>query len=247
MTFDSMRLSHAYITDGEAVMSLAMAAVCSSDPGKTPCRNCTHCDKAGRSIHPDITTINRLDEKREIFVDQIRWVRQDAYTKPNDAAKKVYIINDADKMNHNAQNAFLQILEEPPSHAVFILKTPNPTALLPTVYSRCVDLKTQPDAKTDTEPEADENLKALMLKYLSALSDNLKLTRLMYEFDKLNRVEFLSFIDLTKEQIVVNLRKDPHDNSLSLAYDVLTKAGEMLDLNVSAGHVAGYICASFIE
>ena len=168
MSFDSARLSHAYITDESFAGTIAMAVVCgarggacdnsNADGGNAgPCESCAHCGKAARHIHPDISTIGRLDDKLIISVDQIRALRQDAYIIPNEAEQKAYIVTDADLMNINAQNAFLQILEEPPAHAVFILCTDNPAALLPTVRSRCVELKSQASDDSD-DAAADLNV-----------------------------------------------------------------------------------------
>jgi len=245
MTFDSTRLSHAYITEGETANDLAMASLCSSLIGNKPCRSCIHCDKVKRGIHPDIINISRLDDKREILIDQIRAIKKDVFIMPNEAEKKVYIVNDADTMNHNAQNAFLQMLEEPPAHAVFILKAANPALFLPTVLSRCVDLKTQPDTVPDAENQAE--LQALCSDFTAALDDNLKLAKCMLKIEKLGRLEVSHFILLAKEQIVLSLHTDTHNKKLSDAERVLVKAEEMLRLNVSSGHIAGYICASFIQ
>ena len=142
LTFNIDRLSHAYIVD-DAIMcvKLAMAIICSSRDGERPCMKCKHCDKAIRDIHPDIITVKRLDDKREIVVEQIRKLQQDIFIVPNEASHKVYFVLDADSMNRSSQNAFLRILEEPPSYVVFLLCTANPAALLPTVRSRCIELK----------------------------------------------------------------------------------------------------------
>ena len=124
---DTSRMSHAYIISGtgDAPLALALAVsqamVCSSVD--KPCRSCTNCQKAQKSIHPDIIHIEKSADKREILVSQARSLRSDAYVIPNEADKKVYIIHDADTMNPSAQNALLKILEEPPAHLMFILAT----------------------------------------------------------------------------------------------------------------------------
>ena len=82
---------------------------------------------------------------------------------PNEAAKKVYIIDDADTMNASAQNAMLKLLEEPPDSAAFILCAANPELLLVTVRSRCVLLRINADA------EEDEGARAAAREMLSAL------------------------------------------------------------------------------
>ena len=130
--FSSDRLSHAYITSGGMADTLAMAAVCSG-AGERPCMKCVHCSKSSRGIHPDIAVIEKPSDRKDIVVDQIRGLKRDAIVVPNEADRKVYLINNAELMNASAQNALLQILEEPPSYAVFILKTETPADLLKTV------------------------------------------------------------------------------------------------------------------
>jgi DNA polymerase-3 subunit delta' len=143
-------LSHAYIVSSEsekvrndAAAELAQALVCSGG-GDRPCRSCRDCRKAAEGIHPDIITVERqIDEngtrKKEIYVDQVRYMVGDAYVLPNEAERKVYIVRDADTMNQSAQNAALKLLEEPPAAAAFILCAANPAMLLPTVRSRCAE------------------------------------------------------------------------------------------------------------
>ncbi len=123
---------------------LAAAAVCSG-VGARPCGKCRDCRKAAEHVHPDIITVSRLLDdkgrpKREIGVDQMRDVIADAQVLPNEAARKVYIIDRAETMNAAAQNAALKLLEEPPAGAVFLLCTTNAMQLLPTVRSRCAEV-----------------------------------------------------------------------------------------------------------
>jgi len=253
MSFNAERLSHAYITDSTFADTLAMAVVCSAHDSKRPCMRCSHCDKASRHIHPDIIEVNRLDNKLIISVDQIRELKQDVHIVPNDAMQKAYVVKDADTMNTNAQNAFLQMLEEPPAHAVFILSTDNPAALLPTVYSRCVDLKSHSTGITDDEQEENDELEEIVSDFIEALTDdNVKLMECMFRIDKLDRHTFNNFLTLTREKIIQKLRENISNESLNIskklihAESTLIKAGEMLDLNVSPGHISGFICASLI-
>ena len=257
MSFDSGRLSHAYITDASFADTLAAAVVCGARDGKRPCNICTDCDKASRHIHPDIIEVERLDNKLIISVDQIRALKQDVYIVPNEAEQKVYVIKDADSMNTNAQNAFLQILEEPPAHAVFALCTDNPSALLPTVRSRCVELRplsVDEALDEDADSEGLDELEELACVFVDALADdNVKLMECMFSIDKLDRHAFRCFLSLAREQVVLTLRESSSEGTpekyeaLVNADSVLIKAGEMLDLNVSAGHIAGFICASMVK
>ncbi|MCD8321269.1 MAG: DNA polymerase III subunit [Oscillospiraceae bacterium] len=141
------RISHAYMLVGpegeardSAARRLAATMLCSED--SPPCGHCRNCRKVFSGIHPDVTLITRQEGTsglhREILVEQIRAVAASASVAPNEAARKVYIIAEADRMNRLAQNALLKVLEEPPGHACFILCTAAADALLETVRSRCI-------------------------------------------------------------------------------------------------------------
>jgi len=253
MSFNTERLSHAYITDSTFADTLAMAVVCSTRDGERPCKRCIHCDKASRHIHPDIIEVSRLDNKLIISVDQIRELKKDVYIVPNEAAQKAYVIKDADSMNTNAQNAFLQVLEEPPAHAVFILSTDNPAAFLPTVYSRCVDLKSQSPEVTYDETDDLDELEEIVSGFIEAVTgDNVKMMECMFRIDKFDRHTCHTFLTMTRERIVQELKKNISTDSLNVseklinAESVLVKADEMLNLNVSAGHISGFICARLL-
>ena len=261
MSFDSERLSHAYTADDSTADTIAMAVVCDARNAKRPCGGCVHCNKSSRRIHPDITEITRLDNKLIISVDQIRELKKDVYIVPNEAAQKAYIVRDADSMNVNAQNAFLQILEEPPAHAVFILCTNNPLALLPTIRSRCVELRAQRAAASHEDSAAIDELEELVVDYIDALAgDNVKMMQCMFRIDKLDRQAFGGFISLANEHIVLSLRESivsgmdsgidsgiqKKREALIMASEIISKAEEMHTLNVSTGHISGLLCASFI-
>lgn len=150
---------------------LSTAAVCS---GKNkPCGVCHGCKMAAAKSHPDIITVSRESGKKELGVGIIREMRSDAFIKPHEADKKVYIIENAESMNATAQNALLKVLEEPPEYVIFILLASNKAALLPTVISRCtwlslsaaeIDEATEVLMKiAETEEEAARN--ALILTH----------------------------------------------------------------------------------
>ncbi len=133
-------LAHAYILAGpeegrtKAALAVARAMVCTGET--PPCGSCRGCQKAAKGIHPDIITVSPEGGK-ELTVGQIRELRADAYVLPNEAPRKVYLVQNAQRMNLSAQNAFLKVLEEGPAYAAFLLLTENPSALLPTIRSRC--------------------------------------------------------------------------------------------------------------
>ena len=243
---DSDRLSHAYIAAGGTADKLAMAAVCSGR-GKRPCMACAHCKKSSRGVHPDIINIVKPKDRREIVVDQIRQLKKDVIIVPNEADKKAYIINDAHLMNISAQNAFLRILEEPPRHAVFILKTDNPVELLPTVRSRCVTLKALAD---ETLPDA--SAMDMASEFFSAVRfGNPAIAAFMFRLEKLDREQFNAFLTAARENAASLLRTAALGDALPRevllrAEQAFVRATEFLDLNVSTGHVSGMLCANLI-
>ena len=141
-------LSHAYILSGPAgsgkrtLARLLSAALVCTGAGERPCLACPGCRKAMGDIHPDV--IRTGDDGKDITVSQIRALRADAYIRPNEAERKVYILEHAHTMNQSAQNAMLKLLEEGPAYAAFLLLAENGAALLPTVRSRCESLTLSP-------------------------------------------------------------------------------------------------------
>ena len=103
-------------------------------------------------IHPDVQTVQDPDH-RELPVDLLRSLRQDAYIRPNDGAAKVYIFPDCDALNQRDQNVLLKLVEEGPPYAAFLFCTETAATLLPTIRSRCVEWKLRggdEDARDDT-------------------------------------------------------------------------------------------------
>ena len=141
--------SHAYIFNGEEGTGrktmadcFAAALVCSSE-GEKPCGKCMACMQAESRNHPDIIRVTH--EKSRIGVDDIRQgLIEDISIKPFSSNFKVYIIEEAERMTEQAQNALLKTLEEPPAYAVIILITTNTGAFLQTILSRCVTLQFKP-------------------------------------------------------------------------------------------------------
>ena len=146
----SGKTAHAYIIagpDGAGKNMLAgifaAALVCESS-GERPCGSCGACRKADSKNHPDIRYVTH-EKPALISVDEIRQqVVEDMPVRPYYGGRKVYIIDDAQKMNAAAQNALLKSLEEPPAYAVVLLLTTAAESLLETVRSRCVRLELTP-------------------------------------------------------------------------------------------------------
>lgn len=141
------QVSHAYIFNGEdgigkmtTAKAFVKALLCES---KNSCGTCQSCIQIDSGNHPDVIYVTH--EKAGITVDDIRdQVNQSVFVKPYSSDYKVYIIDEADKMNAAAQNALLKTIEEPPAYAVIILLSNNKESFLETIVSRCVVLNFGP-------------------------------------------------------------------------------------------------------
>jgi len=100
--------------------------------------------------HPDVLIIPPDPPQMLVKVDQVRHVIREIYYKPVEGRERVYIFSDADFMKE-AANSLLKILEEPPEFATIFLLTDNPSALLPTIRSRCMHLRLAPIAPQEVE------------------------------------------------------------------------------------------------
>jgi len=101
------------------------------------------------SEHPDVGIV--LPYKRNLRVGAIRELEREAHFRPFEAEKRIFVINDADKMNESSSNALLKTLEEPPSTTYLILVTSRPDALLQTIRSRCQMIRFAPVAAAEVE------------------------------------------------------------------------------------------------
>lgn len=139
------RLPHALLIEGDAGTGrhtlaeyIAKAAVCSGE--NAPCGECNGCRLADSHNHPDISVTAPEEGKKNIAVAQIRGLKSETFVKPHMSQRRVFIIDYADTLNEQSQNALLKVLEEPPGAVVFILIAETKASLLETIISRCVVL-----------------------------------------------------------------------------------------------------------
>ncbi len=158
-SIDNDKVSHAYMFIGPAgvgkkatAINFAKALNCLSPKDEGPCDPstnsgshpelvegcdvCAQCKKIDASNHPDVLIATPAKEDSSFGIDRIRAVTKDIGLRPYEGRKKVYILDSADSMTQEAQNALLKTLEEPPSESVLILIVENINAIFPTIQSR---------------------------------------------------------------------------------------------------------------
>lgn len=140
------KISHAYILNGEnnagkMMLAEAFATALQCESGNAQaCMNCRSCHQAAEHNQPDIIYVTH-EKPNIISVDDIRHqLNNDIVIKPYSSKYKIYIVDEAEKMNTQAQNALLKTIEEPPAYGVILLLTTNADAFLPTILSRCITL-----------------------------------------------------------------------------------------------------------
>ena len=232
---------------------LAAAAVCSGT-GSVPCGVCRDCRKVKEGIHPDVITVRRLTDdkgkaKREIGVEQIRALIADSVVLPNEAARKVYVIEEAERMNVSAQNAALKLLEEPPRGVHFLLCAANAEPLLETLRSRCAELVCGARAEA---PDAESLKLAEAFIRCWAKGDEARLFRFLTENENLDNAAAGAFVECAAGLLTDMLCR--RKSSLSMSdrelYDLetlLERCADMLRVNSSVKHVFGLLAVRAIK
>jgi DNA polymerase-3 subunit delta' len=123
-----------------AAVALAQLLNCAAPRAADACGSCPSCTRIPRGVHPDVLIVEP-GETGAIKIDQVRDAIERSAYRPFEGRRRVVIIDDADAMAAEAQNALLKTLEEPPASSTFVLVTSRPDVLLPTVRSRCQQLR----------------------------------------------------------------------------------------------------------
>ena len=158
------KISHAYIFNGpdrSGKMMLAEAfaeALLCQEEGNEGCHQCRSCKQALNRKHPDIIYVSHEKPNTLAVGDSRQQLNGTIDVKPYNAESKykIYIVDEAEKMNEQAQNALLKTLEEPPAYAVILLLTTNADGFLQTIRSRCVTL--------ELTAVADEKIHSLLMR-----------------------------------------------------------------------------------
>ncbi len=145
------KLPHALLFTGidgigkrTAGILLAMRLNCEepADPAAQPCGRCRACVKIRSGVHPDVRLVTPINNR--IRIDRIRDLIASCVFRPAEGRARVVVMSDADRMNTEASNALLKLLEEPPVGTHLILTATESENLLPTVVSRCREIRFSP-------------------------------------------------------------------------------------------------------
>ncbi len=152
------RLAQAYVFAGVSgvgkrttALALAQAVNClapTGGPEADACGACSACRRIAAGQHPDVMLIGPAEDKTVITIDQVRLLGTQAALRAYEGRSKVWILDPADQMQEAAANALLKTLEEPAGSALFVLLCTAVSALLPTIRSRCQEVRFDPLSDT---------------------------------------------------------------------------------------------------
>jgi DNA polymerase-3 subunit delta' len=223
------RIGHAYLFSGIPAVGkktlareFVKALNCEKEDAlHDSCGECSSCRKIKRGTHPDVFFVEA--DGQFVRIDAIREIQEQMKCKPLEARRRVFIIDDADKMNDQAANALLKILEEPSPSNILILVTSRPYSMPATIISRCQHMRFNPlhfDTVTKflVDREVMAHQRALLLAGLSGGSigramelneddiviyraELLKLLSITRRDEPLSLINFASFLGQEKKEI----------------------------------------------
>lgn len=237
----SGRIPHAMLIEGDEgtgrhilARYIAKSAVC--EDKKAPCGSCRCCHLADVGSHPDISYLTPEDGKKNITVVQVRTLRAEAFVKPHMALKRVFIIDGADRMNEQAQNALLKVLEEPPAGVIFILICSSRTALLETIVSRCTTLSLIDKQDNENPTQSNEAKAAARFLELLFSGSELDMLRLLQPFEK-DRIAADEFFSQLRLAIAADLRRNfglkLRSKTLTALFQNIQKYEDSLKTNIN--------------
>lgn len=219
-SIENNQISHSYLFIGiEGIgkkllaTEFAKAILCLGD--NKYCNNCKSCIEFDGNNNPDFLYIE--PDGNSLKIEQIREMQKKVQEKPIISNKKVYIINDADKMTLEAQNSLLKTLEEPPEFATIILIGTNENAFLATIKSRCMIIHFNQIADNKMieylNSQGIENITKNMLElFQGSIGKALELKDKQEEYLKIEKmIENISnydLIDVTKNAEILYQTKD---------------------------------------
>ena len=256
-------LSHALLITGAgdrlAVARFAAAAMECTGETARPCGVCPHCRKVMGGIHPDVTVVEDKEHKN-IAVDIIRRIRADAYVRPNEGRRKVYLFPDCALLTEQDQNVLLKIVEEGPPYAAFLFCAENSAAVLQTLRSRCVEIKLR--GAGDAGAGAGEEALALCQALAKKKRGGIATLAVRLEKKKLSREALTDLLEEARgilaralmarygtevaqkdRELAENLAKNLTKVQIMRTIELLQKYHGECSYNVGSGHVLGALAA----
>lgn len=227
--FEEGQLSHAYLFAGSSEVGKKRFALdfiklinCTDEKCERNCKNCKMIEDLN---HPDLLMIGAKDNP-EIQISQIRQVQQFLNLKPYYSSFKAVLIDEAEKMNQEAQSCFLKTLEEPKGKTILILISSKPETLLTTIFSRCQVIKFFNISQKEIQKYLiEKGLPIKQAEIIASVSEG-KLGRAIKLLDKgglekekeiLNEILKICGSDFaSKFQYVKNLPEESFSNNLSI-------------------------------
>jgi hypothetical protein len=228
----------------ETAFKTVANAFCANSDGNEPCGKCGNCIKMSSNSHPDVKTVYPQGNPKSIKIDDIRFMREDAYIASNEGSYKFYVIADADCMTVQAQNALIKILEEPPKNVIFIILCKSSLSLLGTVRSRSQIFKIGHESAGETDTNRKNLAKDIALASLK--NDECEVIKLMASIPN-DRIFLKNLIDDIIE-IFLKLCAQSNDfgkNSESLIKSIndLKYTASLADKNINFNLLTCYLCA----
>ena len=241
------KLVHAYLLSGaegtgkiELAKWIAKGIFCLNSQNGVPCLKCSECNRIENNNHPDVVTI--MPDGLSIKVEQIRYLKSEFNKSGVESDRKVFIIQDAQKMPIGAANSLLKFLEEPSGNITAFLLTSEPQKLLPTIISRCQEVEMQQLTSGQLEQElisesiSEKNshiLANLAQSVVEAkkINDNENFDKILATvnnwYRKLLRKDLLSFVMIQSK--IIGLIQNKEDQNLVLQVIILTVRDTVLE------------------
>lgn len=227
---ESNNILHSYLFLGQEgigkkIIARQFAKMILCQEENKPCNCCKSCLEFENNNHPDFMQIDIEEDSKELKIGQIRYIQEKIAEKPILSNRKVYIINDSEFMNKEAQNCLLKTLEEPPEYATIILISSNDIKLFNTVKSRCI--KFQFNNIKDNEIEKylkEKNLISdptgnMILACGGSIGKAERLVNMQKEYEQIEKI----IVNLDKESLIDVL------NNSEILYSSKDKIFELLD------------------
>ncbi len=236
----------------EYALSVAAAIMCEGE--EKPCEECKNCRKI-KSGHPDVIIVNPVKNLKTgtIAVEEIRKVITDAYVKPNEGDRKVYIFHG--ELHEISQNAMLKVFEEPPQGVTFIIPCVSESSLLTTILSRATRLVFKGESGGGISESALEISRDMFLKLsmddvagFAVAASKLKGNRIIWKECLINlkyliqQTAVAKITRKTDDELVLNAAKRMSNKSLFSAENVLEELIRRTETNPNEGLFITALC-----